>query len=168
MKKYTFTSEGRGESPWYALKITRAARNGDILFTRFTVIATPWFAVRFHRFHRSDSACMHDHPWPFISFILWNGYYEDTPPPGEQDPRYAQSKFYGPGSILRRPANFRHRVVLREEHWEIRGRVTRQAHHKIYKPITLVITGPREREWGFWTLDGWMPWHKAGDRIDEC
>lgn len=168
MKKYTFTSEKRPERRWYAFNITRAARQGDILFTRFTLLATPWFAIRFHRFHRSDSACLHDHPWPFISFILWNGYYEETPTPLALDPRHTLSKFYGPGSILRRPAKFRHRVVLKTVERLVEGGHPLEYETVTLKPITLVITGPRQREWGFWTLDGWMPWNKAGDRIDEC
>jgi hypothetical protein len=32
-----------------------------------------------HVFHRSDADELHDHPWPFVSIILWRGYNEVTP-----------------------------------------------------------------------------------------
>jgi hypothetical protein len=83
-----------------------------------------------HVFHRSDADDLHDHPWPFMSIILWRGYVEETP---------SGRKRKWPGMILIRRAEHRHRVEL------IGGK----------KAITLVFFGKRWREWGFWTPLGW-------------
>jgi hypothetical protein len=57
-----------------------------------------------HCFHRGDAEdYFHDHPWPFWSLILWGGYWELTE---------SGRRWYGPGSLLRRPAEHRHRVEV--------------------------------------------------------
>jgi hypothetical protein len=92
-----------------------------------------------HWFHRGDAEpYFHDHPFEFVSLILAGGYWEETP---------AGRRWYGPGSLLRRPATWRHRVELPT------GRSC----------WTLVLTGPRVRDWGFWCSHGWLPWrtHEA-------
>lgn len=93
--------------------------------------------VFLHLFHRGDSEpYFHDHPWPFWSLILAGGYWEHT----ERGRRW-----YGPGSLLRRPAEWRHRVELPP------GRVC----------WTLVWTGPKVRGWGFWCPRiGFIPWRQ--------
>ena len=36
------------------------------------------FNIFLHKFLKSDSEDLHDHPWNFISIILWGGYWEYT------------------------------------------------------------------------------------------
>ena len=96
--------------------------------------------VFLHLFHRGDAEDYpHDHPWPFWSLILWGGYYEHT----------ATGKhWHGPGSLLRRPAEWQHRVEL----------------HGKRKCVTLIWTGKKQRTWGFVCPDkGWINWrdHQA-------
>lgn len=117
---------------------------GRPLMTRWTLIRCPLFSLKLHRFHRADPSCLHDHPWPFVSLILAGGYYEQT----EEGKRW-----YGAGSLLFRPATWRHRVVPKDG----------------VEPLTLVLTGPRVREWGFWTrAQGWIPWRRFGAAQDDC
>lgn len=111
-----------------------------------------------HKFYRGDEdPHLHSHPWPFTSLILTGGYWEETRdedgingkglyrcftsgPDGED--RIQQ--FYRPFSVLRRPATWRHRVVLDND-----------------KPVwTLVRTGVKERSWGFWFGDKMCPWRE--------
>src|SRR5262245_38321463 len=69
--------------------------------------------VYLHRIQRSDYDEMHDHPWPFVSLILAGGYFEETPGPGWADgtgPRVR--RWYGPGRLLVRPANWIHRIII--------------------------------------------------------
>lgn len=86
-----------------------------------------------HWFHRSDGGReMHDHPWSYVSIILWRGYYEVTP--------NGRRRFY-PGMILRRPATHVHRVELVDDN----------------PAITLVMRGRYVREWGFhMPREGWI------------
>lgn len=121
-------------------------RAGDVYLTRWVLLGKrfgPGGKLFLHRFHRSDSdAALHDHPWNFWSIILWGGYHEETP---------AGLKWHWPFSFLRRPAEWRHRVVLARS-WP--------------KPWTLVWTGPRSRKWGFWCPRGWKPWDEVVARED--
>jgi hypothetical protein len=87
--------------------------------------------IYLHKFINSDpDRNLHDHPWNFISFILWRGYVEETPG-GVKKRKY-------PGMILYRPANWAHRVHITKPAW------------------TLVLTFKKKREWGFHTLKGWI------------
>lgn len=109
-----------------------------------------------HIFHRSDADELHDHPWPFVSIVLWRGYIEETPTQfavkwdaqgrevGQVDfeHRHAMTKRkrVWPGAILFRSATHVHRVELVDE-----------------KPaVTLVFFGVRCRNWGFFTRRGWQ------------
>lgn len=56
-------SRGDGEEPY---------------LTRWTIFAWKHLHLYFHKFHRSDSDELHDHPWNFISIVLWRGYIEET------------------------------------------------------------------------------------------
>ena len=132
-------------------------------------------AARIHNVKRSDhDRALHDHPWNNCSIVLRNGYWEVVPGPfqrsmedgtlaatpafaeihatiaalpGQRVPRarrraYAQVGVHwrGPGAIVRRPATMLHRLVLPagRDAW------------------SLFIMGPKTREWGFQTPDGWV------------
>lgn len=112
---------------------------GDALspyLTRYTLLDIPdRLQICIHVFHRSDADDMHDHPWPFLSLILWRGYNEETP---------SGKRRKWPGMLLIRNAEHRHRVEL------INGK----------RAISLVIMGKRKRDWGFFTKSGWIQWQK--------
>ncbi|RPE05533.1 hypothetical protein EGT74_24425 [Chitinophaga lutea] len=94
--------------------------------TRYTLIETSRWQLCLHIFHRSDwTDDLHDHPWDFVSLLLWRGYIEETP-----DSR----RRYYPGAVLIRRAEHVHRVEL------LNGK----------KAVTLVWMGKRRRMWGFW------------------
>jgi len=45
--------------------------------TRWRLIQTPLFGIYLHRMDGPDPRpTLHDHPWPFISFVLRGGYLE--------------------------------------------------------------------------------------------
>ncbi len=136
-KKIIFGCESRGD--------------GDSPYlTRFTLLETKLGAAYIHVFHRSDADEHHDHPWPFVSLILWRGYIEETAPVvgysclaaviGRQLP--VTRKRVWPGMVLFRKATHRHRVEL------VDGK----------RAVTLVIRGSYQREWGFFTKAGWQRW----------
>ncbi len=90
--------------------------------------------VYLHEILRSDDdRALHDHPWPNTSFVLAGRYVEHTPD----------------GSFLReagwsgsRPAEAAHRLEI------LPGE----------RAITLFMTGPKLREWGFHCPKGWVHW----------
>lgn len=101
-------------------------------------------AVFLHHFERSDADEMHDHPWRFVSLILAGGYYEVTPAKGWVNGiGPTQKRWYGPGRILTRPAEWIHRVEIPP------GRCC----------WTLILRGVRVRSWGFHCPNlGFVPW----------
>lgn len=87
--------------------------------------------VYLHQWQRDDNEEPHDHPWDFTVLILHVGYWEITP----------EGRFWRkPGDVVFHKAEDRHRVELETDH---------EVHHDV-APLSLVITGPRRREWGFW------------------
>ncbi len=127
---------------------------GDALspyLTRYAFPRVGWFRPALHVFHRSDADEHHDHPWPFVSIILWRGYIEETPALFAdlrsrevcvRDGRCVRLSRKWPGMVLFRSATHRHRVEL------VDGKPA----------VTLVIFGKRRREWGFFTAKGWQHW----------
>lgn len=117
---------------------------------------TPWFTVKLHRFLRSDLAPLHDHPWWFLSFILWGGYTEYLAR-NPSETAYPKKIRRWPFSVAFRRATDRHRVDIgdRKNVW------------------TLCLTGPRRREWAFYPMTKWhepirVPWRvavKLGERV---
>jgi hypothetical protein len=98
-----------------------------------------------HRFRQSDELVLHNHPWPFWSLILWGGYWEiffwDWLNFGGELVREERRHWHGPLSLLRRPADWFHRVelALGRECW------------------TVVWTGRKQQSWGFACEEGFMP-----------
>lgn len=92
-------------------------------FTRFTLLKTPWFRVYLHRLKAlTQHPECHDHPWAFVTFLLWGGYWEYHAP---------DWTWRRPGSVLYRPAEWTHNVVTDGVSW------------------SLVVTGAKKRRWSF-------------------
>jgi len=90
---------------------------------------------------------LHDHPWDNTSIILAGGYNEIVQTPGAFRQVYTRRV----GDIVHRPAEQAHRLVL-------------PGHLKY--TMTLFVTGPKVREWGFWCYDHrgrsvWVPQHQC-------
>jgi hypothetical protein len=85
----------------------------------------------------------HDHPWPFLSWVLRGGYREDIY-------RYSMHAD-GPS-----PDGWRER-----RRWSVHRMPIDLAHQIYYlepATVTLVLVGRRQHTWGFWTPDGFVPW----------
>ncbi len=117
-------------------KTTLRVKNGPVYLIRYSLLTLPWFAIKVHKILQSDDACMHDHPWSFLSIILNGRYYEWTPT--------QEGWCFPAGSVLWRPQPWIHRLQLNE------GETC----------TTLVITFKKTRVWGFITPHGWVPWFK--------
>ena len=131
---------------WLRLERHDIGRKGlDRYLTRWYLWGSrfkPGRKVVVHCFHNGDpEPYCHDHPFPFWSLILWSGYFEHDP---------TGKRWYGPGSLLRRPATWQHRVELPP------GR----------RCWTLLLFGLVTRSWGFWTPCGFLPWREHQARQD--
>lgn len=92
-----------------------------------------------------DDRALHDHPWDFESIILQGSYLEHSAF-SDGTPYHT---VYTKGMVNRKTATQAHRIQV------LRGPV-----------LTLVVTGPRIREWGFHCLNGWRHWKDFCDSRD--
>lgn len=114
---------------------------GENYLTRWRIIHTPWFGILLHRIDAPDpDSVLHDHPWDFTSIVLVGGYVEEF-----QTSRLATraiTQVWYRGS--------RHRMLTASGHRILRLHRT--------PTWTLVLAGPRIRDWGFWGPEGWVYW----------
>lgn len=99
------------------------------------------FNVYLHHFVGPDTdRHMHDHPWNFVSVILYGWYREAVG---------------WPWSYV-----IRHRVLLNAKRATDAHTIIEVAERGCW---TLVLHGPRYRPWGFWTRDGWRPFIQSSE-----
>ena len=118
--------------------------NPDINYlTRWRIIQTPWFGIYLHKLGGPDPRpTLHDHPWPFVSFVLRGGYVEHTP---ARDWPWLYAK---PRHVAR--INCKRSTGL---HWIQRLDRT--------PTWTLMLVGRRHRTWGYLDRDGeWTAFDK--------
>jgi hypothetical protein len=114
------------------------------LYRWYVIPRNPWLNIYLHKFLRDDEdRALHDHPWWFVSLILKGGYFEVTPT-GTIERGWLSLGF--------RPALWRHRVVLPRAYGD------NHAVGRMVPAWTLVITGRKVREWGFWCPKGFVVW----------
>lgn len=110
--------------------------------TRLHLLKTPWFAVCLHWINGPDAEPeLHDHPVSFLSVVLRGGYEE-----------IRKLRHYSLNLD-----KYRHRVNW--FNWIV---AAQDDCHKIVsvKPntLTLCFMGPKRRDWGFHTNEGWIYW----------
>lgn len=163
----SYTGENEDWFQFNRLVVIRREDNGEPYLIRRTFISFgKWFSIKYHQILLSDDVCPHDHPWPFLTIILKGGYYEWTPveqyDSGKMEGNHVAvdgvlevKKWHGAGSIMYRPASWRHRLELKNKvkHYEPDGEV-----HTLIPAHTFVITGKVIRDWGFFTKSGWIFW----------
>lgn len=100
---------------------------------RLHVVKTPWFAICVHWLNTADpEQFLHDHPVSFLSIILRGAYSEWRGAPMEMR--------------LHRWFNF------------VRATDRHTIRYVMPNTVTLAFMGPKVREWGYHTPDGWVMW----------
>lgn len=106
--------------------------------TRLHVVKTPWFAVCVHWIRKPDpEPYLHDHPVTFLSLIL-RGWYNEVRGIGAT-PEYIQTRRHW--NYIRAAPDDTHTIVACDP-----------------RTVTLCFIGPKRREWGYATSDGWVYW----------
>ncbi len=101
------------------------------------------FAIYLHKILKSDvDRDMHDHPWNFLSILVWGSYVEETPNNNRR---------------LKQWFNF---------HWATDShRVELFKRDGVEIPVyTIILRGKRVREWGYPTENGWIPWREYNQK----
>lgn len=103
-----------------------------------------------HQFMRSDEdRALHCHPWESLSVMLDGQMYEWTFKNGHDASEGYRRQLIKAGDIVYRPAEYTHRLEIEPEY---SGRA-----------VTVFITGPKIREWGFHCPKRWVPWQEFCD-----
>lgn len=122
------------------------SREGKVHFQRYRVIESPWFNIYIHYIARSDQdKDPHNHPWFFMSMILWGGYIEK---------RYVSLSWKKDRQTIS-PELYRKRRTI----FTIGLNEIYEFHKiKLVKPTwTLVVTGKRIVDnWGYLTKEGFV------------
>ena len=109
-------------------------RNPPYIRRWWVIPRNRWFNIYLHEVQQDDDdRALHDHPWVNMSYVVEGGYNEVTPK--------GVFPLHVGGVRFRRPTAL-HRLKL--------------IGHK--RTVTFFITGPKVREWGFQTPQGWIWW----------
>lgn len=136
------------------LTITGTAGPDDVYLVRYFVIRSKYFNFFIHRFLRSDRDDLHDHPWNFMTYLVDGAYKEKkwNPSTGEievmvrenytcwRDWSDSRLVHHQRNSLVFRKATDQHQVVVFNE---------LKPHEIKSAALTICITGPTIREWGF-------------------
>jgi hypothetical protein len=138
--------KGQASPRWAFMNGFLVSRDGRPYLDRLRLVQTPLFGVYLHRIHQPDTdRDPHDHPWPFLSLVLSGAYTE----------RVWAGKGHRRDDLhsleFRRRRGSLHRMSVKRAHMitEVDGLLW-----------TLVVTGPRVRDWGFWTDMGLVSWRE--------
>lgn len=135
----------------YAFRIM-ANRHPDFVIGGEDAYMNRWFAIPrnklfniyIHQFVRDDNdEALHDHPWASLSITVQGLAREIYAPKGcnPSNEREHASRLIGAGDVTWRGLFFAHRIEV------VNGPV-----------VTVFVTGPNLREWGFWCPKGWKHW----------
>lgn len=122
--------------------------------------------IYLHEFHRSDDdRALHDHPWGNVSILLEGSYMEFVPESLEtwrnseakvkfgKDLQHNQFYFIREaGGVYARGPRSLHRIEMYQHELDSEGKA------RVKPVVSLFITGPKVREWGFACPQGWRHW----------
>jgi hypothetical protein len=132
---------GRRSPKWGFLEGMDIGTDGDPYLDRLRIINTPFFNLYLHHIHRADlERSGHDHPWSFLSIVL-SGAYKEEVWPYKECPGYSREFTRKRFSIHKMGQSSAHTIT------------------SIYGILwTLVITGPRRSDWGFYPNGKFIHW----------
>lgn len=124
------------ENPFYF--VLTGVRGDPYMFRYYLLrIRALNFKVHLHHIVRSDEDYwLHDHPWNFVSIVLWEGYTEET---------LTGTRRIRAGQVVRHRQRDAHRLTLRRPAW------------------TLCFVTGKKKKWGFHLPAGWMESKKFFD-----
>jgi hypothetical protein len=130
---------------WKWADIPDARDESRVYLRRLRILQTPYFALYLHFIYQSDKdRDPHDHPFAFRSLIVRGGYTERVW-------RTYAGHVGGDG------------VERTWRRWSLHKTPLNVAHMIDYlwpNTVTLVFCGPKVKDWGFYTEQGFTPWQR--------
>lgn len=131
-------------------EITGTAGPDDVYLIRYYVVRSKWFNLFIHQFLRSDRDDLHDHPWHFVTYLVKGAYTENKWNEKTQQVDSVRRKNYPMLLGFSRP-NVQNRLIYRkatDQHQVVVDNDLKRE-QKDQASLTLCLTGPTVREWGF-------------------
>jgi hypothetical protein len=139
--------------------------HGEYLYRWYIVPRNREANVYFHVQTASDpERPLHDHPWDNTSVLLAGAYEELLEKSPVSAPRGSLQGLEGrspspfrcsylrtAGDVVHRKAEWAHRLILPDSTPYM---------------MSLFVTGPKRRDWGFWTESGWVAYKDVTIEID--
>lgn len=127
---------------WALWNRQNICNDGELYMKRLKIFECPAFGIYIHKIFEADiDRSLHDHPWSFMTFTLSGGYFEEILSGyGQYEQRALGKDPYNRVSQKRfgyLPITSFHRIA------QIYPR------HLVGYVQTLVIHGPRRKNWGF-------------------
>jgi hypothetical protein len=135
------------------LRITGTGGPDDVYLVRYYLVRSKYFNIFIHQFLRSDRDDLHDHPWDFFTYLVRGEYVERKwdPKAGKIVETFRSNmpwRRFPIGRVREKPQN---RLVVRraeDQHQVVVLRDLKLA-DKDKAALTICVTGPTRREWGF-------------------
>lgn len=156
MKKLVKWLEKRFEHRMFVIVDDHRSKEQKPYLIRTILFKSNWCNIFIHRFMKSDKPTPHDHPWNFWSYIVEGQYVEERLV--QYEPYHvSRVQVRRTGSLAYRKYTDVHRVILHSGMSEDKGKEY-TLEEKDQAPLSIVVTGRRKQEWGFYP--------QKGDRVD--
>lgn len=139
-------------------KITGTAGPDDVYLIRYYVLKSRWCNIFIHQFLRSDRDDLHDHPWNFCTYLVSGSYTEKM----RVYAHNSDGSYLSYHDDLTRRTTESNRFVFRkatDQHQVIVDQDLKEK-DKDKAALTLFISGPTKREWGFIKDNKWVEWRE--------
>lgn len=144
---------GRPSPRWaFMERFEIPCEDGLVYLVRLRIVQTPWFGIYLHDIFEPDGdRDPHNHPWSFLSIILRGHYVERLYPLPGVAPHWWGPREWRRFSIHRMGRDTAHRIVEAGPGLK-----------------TLILTGPRRADWGFFVAGEFVPWQRYVEERDEA
>ena len=113
--------------------------DGECKYLKRWVLQFKWFSLRLHHWTGNDDLRYdHNHPWWFISFVLWGSYKEHLPVVMQHGILDKLVWYKDNNTRIRRWLSLRYYPAEHSHAVETKN------------CWTLLLTGPQKYKWGFW------------------
>ena len=135
-------------------KITGTAGPDDVYLIRYYILRSKYMNIFLHQFLRSDRDDLHDHPWNFATYLIKGAYTEnkfDEVTGVVTQTRRANYDRYSPNFLTPIDHVKQNTLVFRkatDQHQVVVDRDLKES-EKDQAALTLFISGPTKRDWGF-------------------
>ena len=148
------------KEPWYKRYVKRRmiseviSADGRLYLLRWHLIPrNRFFNIYLHKFIGSDKRVMHDHPWISLAYQL-SGQLSEI----YCRPIIANREEHATALLLKSVKWMSESRIIKKGQWTYRN--SRFLHFIIpesnFECWTLFFTGPKIRDWGFITTQGWV------------